>query len=98
MKKGGGLRRRWMTNTVSIICALGLVFATLITAVFAVYYYSKFVSDGKDWMGDTDFTVASAEKIQRDTAALKTQMDQYNELQYLQYEIMENHEKIGEGI
>ena len=45
MKKGGGLRRRWMTNTVSIICALGLVFATLITAVFAVYYYSNLEAD-----------------------------------------------------
>jgi len=64
----------------------------------AVYYYSKFVSDGKDWMGDTDFTVASPEKIQRDTNALKMQMDQYNELQYLQYEFMENHEKIADNI
>lgn len=64
----------------------------------AVYYYSKFVSNGKDWMGDTDFTVASPEKIQRDTNALKMQMDQYNELQYLQYEFMENHEKIADNV
>ena len=43
----GGLRKRWMRNTVSVVVALGLVCVLAITASFAVYYYSKMVSDMK---------------------------------------------------
>ena len=46
-KKGKivGLRRRWLTNTVGVISILGLVCAVLVTAMFAVYYYSSMTSD-----------------------------------------------------
>lgn len=40
-----GLRRRWIINTLSIVCALGLVCVMVITAVFATYYYSAMESD-----------------------------------------------------
>ena len=45
MKKAGGLRRRWIMNTVGVVCALGLVCVLVVTAVFAVYYYSGMQSD-----------------------------------------------------
>ena len=45
MKKLRGLRRRWIANTVSVVCALGLVCVLVITAAFAASYYSNMESD-----------------------------------------------------
>lgn len=62
-----------------------------------IYYYSKFVSDGTDWMGDVDFRMDTEENVKSGTeAALKT-VDIYNEMSYLQYEFIDKHEKIGEN-
>ncbi len=44
-KRPDGLRRRWLTNTVGIICALGMVCVLAVTASFAAYYYSNMRSD-----------------------------------------------------
>lgn len=40
-----GLRKRWIINTLGILCALGLVCVMIVTTVFAVYYYSSMESD-----------------------------------------------------
>ena len=53
MKKIVGLRKRWLTNTLSIICALGLVCALAVTAAFALYYYSNLESDLRFRAGNT---------------------------------------------
>ena len=45
MKKIKGLRRRWIINTVSIVCVLGLICVLGVTAAFASYYYSAMESD-----------------------------------------------------
>ena len=45
MGKIGGLRKRWLFNTVGVLCALGLVCVLLVTAVFAAYYYSNVQAD-----------------------------------------------------
>ena len=45
MKKIKGLRRRWIINTVSIVCVLGLICVLGVTAAFANYYYSAMESD-----------------------------------------------------
>ena len=45
MFKKGGLRSRWLLNTVGIVCALGLVCVLAVTAVFSAYYYSAMVAD-----------------------------------------------------
>ncbi len=47
MVKTGSLRNRWIKNTVTIFCLLGLVCVLVITATFAVYYYSNMRSDLK---------------------------------------------------
>jgi len=45
MKRISGLRRRWLLNTVGVVCALGLVCVLTVTAVFASSYYSNMESD-----------------------------------------------------
>lgn len=40
-----GLRRRWLLNTVSVVCVLGLLCVLVVTAVFASSYYSSMESD-----------------------------------------------------
>lgn len=43
--KTGGLRRRWLINTVAVVSALGLLCVIAVTTVFAAYYYSSMESD-----------------------------------------------------
>lgn len=45
MKKLSGLRKRWILNTVGVVCALGLVCVLIITSAFALSYYSNMESD-----------------------------------------------------
>ena len=45
MRKGKGLRRRWLINTAGTICALGIVCGVLVTVLFGGYYYSAMESD-----------------------------------------------------
>ena len=40
-----GLRKRWLLNTASVVCALGLVFVLAVTAGFAAYYYTSMEED-----------------------------------------------------
>lgn len=45
MGKRNSLRNRWLANTVIVFCILGLVCVTLISATFAIYYYTNMRSD-----------------------------------------------------
>ena len=45
MFKVKGLRRRWLINTVGVVCALGLVCVLVVTMLFAVSFYSTMESD-----------------------------------------------------
>ncbi len=45
MKRSGGLRKRWLINTVCVVFALGMVCVMAVTASFAAYYYSNMESD-----------------------------------------------------
>ena len=45
MFSGGGLRKRWLLNTASVVFALGLVCVLAVTASFSTYYYSNMQSD-----------------------------------------------------
>ena len=42
-----GLRKRWLLNTASVVCALGIVFVLAVTAGFAAYYYTSMEADLK---------------------------------------------------
>lgn len=45
MRRVKGLRRRWLLNTVAVVCALGIACVLAVTAMFAAYYYSSMESD-----------------------------------------------------
>ena len=45
MKKFGGLHKRWLLNTVAVVCTLGLVCVLAVTTFFATYYYSNMQED-----------------------------------------------------
>lgn len=40
-----GLRRRWLINTLAVVCTLGLVCVLAVTVAFSAYYYSTMESD-----------------------------------------------------
>lgn len=62
-----------------------------------MYFYSKF-GDEKNWMGDLDLHCESDDAIRRSVDAIKKAYDEYEELKYLQYEFMDRHEKLSEGV
>ena len=43
----GGLQKRWLMNTASVVVALGLVCVLAVTASFSAYYFSNMESDLK---------------------------------------------------
>ena len=51
--KVGGLRKRWLMNTVGVVFALGLVCVMAVTASFSVYYYSNMESDMRNRANST---------------------------------------------
>lgn len=62
-----------------------------------MYFNSKFGAD-RNWMGDLDLHSQSDEQIEIGTDAVKAAYDEYQPLKHLQYEFMENHEKLSEGV
>ena len=45
MKRRGGLKKRWLTNSLTLVAALGFICVIIVTAMFAAYYYSSMESD-----------------------------------------------------
>lgn len=62
-----------------------------------MYLFSKF-GEGKNWMGDIDLRLVSDADMDAVIKELRDADAEYQKLKYLQYEFMENHEKIGEGV
>lgn len=62
-----------------------------------MYFNSKF-GERQNWMGDDDLHCRNDEDIDMATDALKRAYDEYVPLRYLQYEFMDNHEKLSEGV
>lgn len=63
-----------------------------------IYYYARFVDDGKDWIGEGDYRTEDPKKILEDAEEIKALTDEYEELALLQYEFMEKHEEIRENV
>ena len=57
------------------------------------YYYSKFMSDGTNSMGDVDMRCSTADELKSSVAAMKSALDTYSRLSYLQEEFIIHHEK-----
>lgn len=62
-----------------------------------MYLYSKF-GEKKNWMGDIDLRCEGEKGAEECVAQIKKAYDEFLDLRYLQYEFMENHEKIGEKV
>ena len=45
MKVTGGLRKRWIINTVGVVCILGFICVLAVCMLFSAYYYSSMESD-----------------------------------------------------
>lgn len=45
MRKIRGIRKRWLLNTVGVVCVLGILCVLAVTASFSAYYYSNVESD-----------------------------------------------------
>ncbi len=65
------------------------------------YVYSKFLANHDyevDWMGSEDLTCNTDAETERSINAIKKMYDEYTVLSRLQYEFMESHNKISDGI
>ena len=62
-----------------------------------MYLFSKF-GERKNWMGDIDLRLVSEDDLDGVIKALRDAYEEYQQLKYLQYEFMENHEKIGDDL
>lgn len=62
-----------------------------------MYLYSKF-GDQKNWMGDIDLRCETEADAPECVAAIKAAWDEYLPLRDLQYEFMDNHEKLADGV
>ncbi len=63
-----------------------------------VFYFNSKFGPSHNWMGDFDLYSTTDEEIQAGVDAIKLGYDEYEELMYLQYEFMENHEKLSENV
>lgn len=62
-----------------------------------MYLYSKF-GDEKNWMGDIDLVFESDEELEACVKAIKKAADEYEKMYHLQYEYIDNHEMIKDGV
>lgn len=63
-----------------------------------LYYYSIFLNNGRNWMGNEDFVADTDDDIVKYTAKAKELYDVYKNLSHLQYEFMETHKKVSDGV
>ena len=62
-----------------------------------MYYYSKF-GDKMNWMGDTDLRCGTEEEMEKSIEAISKAGKFAEKYKYLQYETMEKHEKLSDGV
>ena len=65
------------------------------------YVYSKFLANHDyevDWMGSEDFTLNSEPETERTVNGIKAMYDEYTKLAHLQYEFMDSHTKLSDGV
>ena len=62
------------------------------------YFYSKFKTDGGNWMGNEDLTCATDEELRVSVAKIKEGYDVYRRIRHLQLEYMDFHEELAPGV
>jgi len=62
------------------------------------YFYSKFRSTGKNWMGDADIECGTDEILRQSVAAIKKGYDEFESMKELQYEFLNDHSELAPGV
>ncbi len=63
------------------------------------YFYSAFVDNPKkNWMGNADLTIKDRSDLERSVSAIKKGYDLFMQWQHLQFETMEQHDRIADGV
>ena len=62
------------------------------------YFYSKFLTVGKNWMGDEDLGCATDEELKKSVALIREGYDDYQKVKHLQLEFIETHAEVAPGI
>lgn len=62
------------------------------------YYYSAFMGDGKNWMGNTDCICDTPQQLIESVAKIKQAYDTYSALSDTHYAYMQKHEQVGENV
>ena len=63
-----------------------------------VYFYSKFTSNGNNWMGEIDCGCETDEELYKCVSGIKKEYDEYKRLRHLQFEFMEEYEELAPGV
>lgn len=64
----------------------------------AYYFYSRFKSDGTNWMGTKDARCGNPEETRESVAKIKKSYDEYNQLHRLNLVFMEDHREVAENV
>ena len=62
------------------------------------YFYSAYRGKGSNWMGENDLTMANKTDLERSVAAIKKGYDEFQTLQFLQYEHLDDHFEVAKGV
>lgn len=62
------------------------------------YFYSKFKSNGKNWMGEEDLTCATDGELRHSVAKVREGYATYERLKHLQLELIDDHGEVAEGV
>ncbi len=64
------------------------------------YFYANFRTPGKgaNWMGDIDLECDTDEELAQSVAQIKRGVDEYQKVWKLQYEYMDGHDELAEGV
>ncbi len=62
------------------------------------YFYSKFKTNGSNWMGDADITCGTDEELRESVAKIKEGYDEFKKQERLQLEYMTSHDQISDKV
>ena len=62
------------------------------------YFYSAYRNVGHNWMGETDLTFNDKRDLERSIAEIKKGYDEFQTLQFLQYEHLDDHFEVAKGV
>lgn len=62
------------------------------------YFYAKFRSSGANWMGEEDLRFGSEEELAAGVAKIKRDYDRYRRISDLQFEFLEEHERLSDEV